>query len=606
MRKSLFAQIFVYFLIVIIFSLSTVGLFTYWKSSQALDAQVENYVTRIINYAVQQTELYLRRYESASESVLSEKDVKQFLDLTPPDEYRYYELNQKIQNTIFQKLFISYPEIFMIYVIGDNGLAIVEDDQNLLNHTQFDPVKRLTYLRDRIPADGKIAVLKGGLISPPRVETITIARRIRGLVSYEPKGILAIEVKTREMADVWEKLNLGENGFFFIINDSGETIYWPKSLSLNDKEWEDITGRLNGQDNSFVLPVGNEPRLFVSRHSEYLGWEMVYSLPVKELRKPISNIRTTTLAVGLMTLCVALWIAYRFGRSIIRPIRRLKEGMRETEKGIWSRIDGYDCPDEIGGLIHRYNLMVTRLSEMIEKVYAAELKNQKSELALQKTRFERQKAELQALQLQINPHFLYNTLETINCYAIVQDSEEITEIVEAMAFMLRYSIQTNLEEITLVNELNHVRNFMIILKHRIGRDFEIDVAVSPALLLEKMVRLTLQPLVENVFQHAFKDGIAAHHYIRIDAQIKDDHFLITVEDNGLGIAPDALRQLRACLQSSTAEQTEQETVGRQQRGGIGLINVHRRIQLVYGEQYGLSIDSVPREGTTVTMKLPKK
>jgi two-component system sensor histidine kinase YesM len=289
---------------------------------------------------------------------------------------------------------------------------------------------------------------------------------------------------------------------------------------------------------------------------------------------------------------------------VTNPIRILKEGMRETEKGNWKHIELNTRQDEIGGLVHSYNLMVSRLSEMIEKVYEAELTNQKSTLELQDIEIERQKAEYQALQLQINPHFLYNTLETINCYAIVQDSDEITEMVEAMAYMLRYSIQTNLEEITVANELNHVRNYLIILKHRIDHEFEIDVIVPPSLLLEKMVRLTLQPLIENIFQHAFPQGIEERHYIRIDAAVKEDVFQVIIEDNGAGISPVRLTELRQQLKLNQLANTEHPTVIH--GGGIGLMNVHRRIQMVFGEEYGLSIESVLNRGTMMIMNMPRE
>ena len=150
--------------------------------------------------------------------------------------------------------------------------------------------------------------------------------------------------------------------------------------------------------------------------------------------------------------------------------------------------------------------MVSRLSDMIEQVYDTELHNQKTQLELQDIQLERQRAEFQALQLQINPHFLYNTLETINCYAIVQESDEISDMVEAMAFMLRYSIQTNLEEITIANELNHVRHYMMILKHRIGRDFEIEVATPPELLLERWSGSPCDRLSRIFFSMLFRKG----------------------------------------------------------------------------------------------------
>jgi two-component system sensor histidine kinase YesM len=309
----------------------------------------------------------------------------------------------------------------------------------------------------------------------------------------------------------------------------------------------------------------------------------------------VANIRTTTIVVGLFTLVLAILLAYRFGKSITKPIQVLKSGMRETEKGNWATIPLPTHRDEIVELMVRYNVMVNRLSEAVDRVVQVELSN--SEI-----RMERQKAEFQSLQLQINPHFMYNTLETIICYATIQDSEEISEIVKALAYMLRYSVQTNLEEITVANELKHVLYYLVVLRHRIGREFEIDVAIKPEYLLHVMVRLTLQPLVENVFQHAFPEGLEDYHFIRIDGGVEDGIFWISVEDNGSGMSETQLTQLQEKLSTNRLADAEIDEAGK--KGGIGVLNVHRRIQMVYGENYGLRIESVADQGTKMIMVMP--
>jgi two-component system sensor histidine kinase YesM len=335
-----------------------------------------------------------------------------------------------------------------------------------------------------------------------------------------------------------------------------------------------------------------QKRLYLSRISELTQWNLVVSLPNDDLLRPIRNIRTNTILIGCITLAIATLLAYRFGRSVTRPIKELKAGMRQTEKGEWTRIAISGNNEEVDSLITSYNSMVRKLSELVEEIYEADLRKQEAQM-------ERQKAEFQALQLQINPHFIYNTLETIVCYAAVQESDEITEIVKSMAYMMRYSVQTSLEEITVVNELKHVLNYMVILKHRLGREFEIDVAVEPQYFLKKMVRLTLQPIIENIFQHAFPDGIEDHHFIRLNATENDSYFIFSVEDNGRGMKDEQLQSLREKLMENRLA----DVTGNQ--GGIGVLNVHRRIQMVFGEQYGLQIESSREHGTTVRMFMPK-
>lgn len=601
LRKSLSTKLFVSFLTVIVLSLSMVGFISYFQASSALDRSTERTIAQVIRSASYQTDLYLQNYEKASDSILSYYQVKQFLDMDPEDSYSYYQYTNDIQKYLFRSLFILYPQISLMYIINESGKAVSDDNANQAYSTQFNAEERYRTLASQTPESGRIAILNTNVQNVPNAGIISMVRQIRGVSSYRPNGILAIEFKAQELARIWEPLDLGQGGFFFILDEFGKPLYQPTATgkTLPAELLANVAAHPN---TSYIEGVEGKDYLFVSRKSDYSNWQLVVTMPVSELREPIATIRTTTILVGVLTLAGTLLLATRFGQSITRPIRVLKEGMRETEKGNWQRLDIDDRQDELGGLMRSYNLMVSRLSQMIERVYEAELTTQKAALELQETRLERQQAEFQALQLQINPHFLYNTLETIKSYAVIQDSDEITEMVEAMAFMLRYSIQTNLEEITIANELRHVLSYMTILKHRIDREFEIDVVIPPGLLLEKTVRLTLQPLIENIFQHAFPGGIEAHHAIRIDARIENGRFLVMVEDNGVGITPERLDRLREKLKLNQLAGVEDDSL--YHRGGIGLMNVHRRIQMVFGEEYGLSVQSGQGEGTRMTLSMP--
>ena len=601
LRKSLSAKLFVSFLTVIVLSLSMVGFISYFQASSALDRSTERTIAQVIRSASYQTDLYLQNYEKASDSILSYYQVKQFLDMDPEDSYSYYQYTNDIQKYLFRSLFILYPQISLMYIINESGKAVSDDNANQAYSTQFNAEERYRTLASQTPESGRIAILNTNVQNVPNAGIISMVRQIRGVSSYRPNGILAIEFKAQELARIWEPLDLGQGGFFFILDEFGKPLYQPTAAgkTLPAELLANVAAHPN---TSYIEGVEGKDYLFVSRKSDYSNWQLVVTMPVSELREPIATIRTTTILVGVLTLAGPLLLATRFGQSITRPIRVLKEGMRETEKGNWLRLDIDDRQDELGGLMRSYNLMVSRLSQMIERVYEAELTTQKAALELQETRLERQQAEFQALQLQINPHFLYNTLETIKSYAVIQDSDEITEMVEAMAFMLRYSIQTNLEEITIANELRHVLSYMTILKHRIDREFEIDVVIPPGLLLEKTVRLTLQPLIENIFQHAFPGGIEAHHAIRIDARIEDGRFLVMVEDNGVGISPERLDRLREKLKLNQLAGGEDDSL--YHRGGIGLMNVHRRIQMVFGEELGLSVEPRQGEATRMTLSMP--
>jgi len=605
MINSVFKRLLIYFTVIILFSLTTVGVSFYLQSSSEIDKQSEQFIAQVINNTSYQTDLYLQTYERLSTSILVNTYVKKFLDLDPTDYYGRYEHTREIISNVLSQPFNTYPQMNLVYILGYNGNSLFYDGQGQADTSALNKEEHLEMLKQLTPDNGEFALIKSGVALKNRDSSITIARKIRGVSSYIPNGILAIEINSSKIEEVWHSVELAKNGHFFIFDANNQAIYYPEHNMIDSTISKQFTEAiLNHTEEHFIQSIQNNKWLFVSRTSGYSDWRLVMSLPLSELRSPISAIRITSITVGGIVLIIALLLAYHFSRTITKPIQILKRGMRETVKGNWEQIDyKSNSQDEIGGLVHTYNIMVNRLEEMIDQVYKVELNNSRQALELQTLENEKQTLEFQALQLQINPHFLYNTLETINCYAIVKDNDEITEIVEAMAYMLRYSLQTKLDEITIVNELNHVRNFLVILKHRIQREFEIEITVAPELLLEKMVRLTLQPLVENIFQHAFPDGIEPHHVISIGAQYTDESFEVIVEDNGAGIEEIRLAQLKKLLASN---QTLVEERPFSTRGnGIGIINVHRRIQMVYGEQYGLSIDSELGKGTRILLRMAK-
>ncbi|MFH5184508.1 sensor histidine kinase [Paenibacillus sp. TAB 01] len=546
MNGNLSKKLFTYFLAVIILSLTSVGMFTYTRSSNELNDQSGRQLSQIANNALYQTDLYLQTYERAMISLLSNKDVKQFIDMPVVEGYDYYNYSSLIKEIGMKPIFIRNPEVIAIYILSYHGNAVLGLNSGYEQTMSPKEVnKHLAQLKDKTNNDGTLTVMNRTILPERTNSTITLARKIRGLGSTEFNGILAIEIQSKDLSTLWGGIDLGENGYFYIVDKTGEIVYHPAEQKIGTR-WPDwMETQLQGADSqTFEGEEEGEKRMFVTRKSDYSGWTLIVSMPLDELQKPVANIRTTTIVVGLCTLIVALWLSHRFGRSITKPIRVLKDGMRQTEKGNWMTIPvSADPKGEIDQLTISYNRMVSRLSELVEQVYEAELINRETQL-------ERQKAEFQSLQMQINPHFLYNTLETIVCYAALKDSTEITEIVKSMAYMLRYSVQTNLEEITVANELKHILNYTVILKHRIEREFEIDVAVPPDYLLKKMVRLTLQPLVENAFQHAFPDGMEDYHYIRIDAGERDGLFWVTVEDNGAGMTQEQLHKLQQKLETN--------------------------------------------------------
>ncbi|GGG60877.1 cache domain-containing sensor histidine kinase [Paenibacillus radicis (ex Gao et al. 2016)] len=591
-RKGLFVRLYTYFVIVIFVPLAALGLYTYYGATDKLRAQAEANMAQVVNIASYHLEQYIHNYENSTLSLLSNSDIKSFLEIDPDKYYEKYYYTSTIKTNALEPIMIRHPEVMALYVVGQDGRTVSVNNGASLDFTSPSAKAYVDKLFADIPDNGQIMLLNASISPGQQGQTITLARKVRAPRSLTYNGVLAIEVRSTELSALWQGIDLGPRGYFHIEDREGKIVYHTDASKIGQQlSAADRRGLSDGKTQSFIGKEDGEERFTIARHSSYTDWNLQISIPMEDLREPIIGIRTNIFWIGSITLVLALLLAYRFGHSLTSPIRKLRRGMKQAEKGDWNRIPLNGTQDEVDELIVSYNSMVNKLSDMIEQVYTAENTKREAEL-------ERQKAELQALQLQINPHFLYNTLETIVCFPAVQDSDEVSEIVKSMAHMLRYAVQTSLEEITVVNELKHVLNYMAILKHRYGKDFEIEVEIPSDFLLKKMVRLTLQPLIENIFQHAFFEGLEDGHRIQIQATETDQYFVVSVIDNGSGMSESALLQLRNRLE--TKRLTEAEG-----KGGIGVLNIHRRIQLVFGDNYGLEIESKLGEGTVMRMNMPK-
>lgn len=591
MKNSLGRKVYVYFVIIITLTLMTVGITGYWRSSKELENQYKDLLTQIVDNVVHETDLFLKNYERATVSILTSPLVKEALDLPRNAVPSFYISENAIKTGVFQPVLINNPEISMTYIVGYNGFQATDFNIHIVpfNYKGFE--EYVEQLKDDNELNGQLTIQDSGFLDGH----LTLVRKLGDRTSSKSfKGIMGFELRIGELNTLWKGIKLGKSGYFFIVNDRGKILYHPDPERVG-KQLDGMQYQTVQENTNKIFELSGEPeRVFFSRKSDYSGWSLVASMSISEQRKPISDLRQTTLIIGIITLALASLLAYRFGQSIVRPVRLLQSGMRQTEKGQWTRVPLTGSRDEMDQLINSYNTMVARLEELVERVYETELRNQDNFL-------KRQLAEFQSLQQQINPHFLYNTLEIIICYAVIQKSSEIKDIVRSLSYMLRYSIRTDLEEITVVNELRHVLYFMDIMKYRIQRDFEIDVRIPPDLLLKHMVRLTLQPLVENVFKHAFQQGINNTHSITIDGWVQESDFYITVQDNGSGMEPTTLQRLNERLKYSREEKvSSQPSV----EGSIGLLNVHNRIQMVFGDQYGLLVDSERGRGTKVTIRMP--
>jgi two-component system sensor histidine kinase YesM len=286
----------------------------------------------------------------------------------------------------------------------------------------------------------------------------------------------------------------------------------------------------------------------------------------------------------LLVVAIAFSVisAWAISRSIYLPIQRLHDVTTTITKNDLQALVNRDNVDEITELGMSFNIMIGRIRELV----AAKVKEQEN----------LQKAELRALQAQINPHFLYNTLDTIIWMAEAQKTEHVIEIVSALSNFFRLSLSKGKDWITIGEELERTRSYLTIQKMRYRDIMDFRIEADEEVLNNTILKLILQPLVENALYHGIKNKRGGGMIVVRARQNSEKEILLEVEDNGIGLTPDRLQELRAELDDDAGEM--------KMESGFAIGNVNMRIRLYYGRQYGLSIRSESNVGTCATLVIP--
>ena len=369
---------------------------------------------------------------------------------------------------------------------------------------------------------------------------------------------------------------LGDGGHFTIYDKTYKVLY--------SSTKEDVTSELTLLK-TFVL--GSEIEKFNS-HSYYLyaatisntSWRVAISINYDAVNGAIENFAIIVLIVGVAVMAVFVLILFIIANGITRPIRKLQVEMADIES---LNYDAALTPEikgskEVVELNHSFNQMMARIKELTGKVV-----DEKEE---------QRRSELKALQNQINPHFLYNTLDSVIACIDKGESEKAEKMIIALSKFFRISISKGQNVIPLENEIEHARNYLLIQKLRFGNAFSYDIKVDPGLEKYFVVKLILQPIVENSIGHGLKEDEEGH--IFIHAYSDSDFLKFDVSDNGYGMMLNKVQELEKSFKDNSVYQ------------GVGLKNVYQRIRIYYGDKANILIHSEEDVGTTVTIVIPKE
>lgn len=412
------------------------------------------------------------------------------------------------------------------------------------------------------------------VVSLSRSVELTFFGRIR-------QGILLVDMNFSAIEQMFDKVNEQGTGYVYLIDSNGEIIYHPNQKAIySGLETENNIVAASYDDGDYMETYRGEQRSVIVKTVGYTGWKIVSVVPVKELAVNHRQIRFITIIIFTITIFLILFGNMFISNVVSDPIIKLEESLAYLESGSMDPDNIYlGGTHEIRHLSRTIKSMVRQMRKLMDDMV--------------REQEEKTKSELDALQSQINPHFLYNTLDSVVWMVESERYQEAISMVTSLATLFRISLSKGNNIITIRDEITHASNYMSIQKVRFKNKFETNIDIDPAIENCITIKLIIQPLIENAIYYgvnnADDDGL-----IEVKGYEKDGDIFIEVSDNGMGIPPETVSTLLT-----------EKSKSRGKGSGIGLWNVNQRINLYFKGDYGLSINSELDEGTTVTIHLPK-
>ncbi len=543
------------------------------QSRTAVRNTAIEYTSQLIEMMNESIDSYITNMESIARVVAENSDVRSYLFSETENEGMREEHGRRAAE-LFQTLSDTGNDICNIGIISDSGRYLINDTSTLLNpYAGYEETE--WYTRALLGEEVITSSHVQNIVNNEFPWVVTLSREIPG-GGADVEAVLFVDLNFGSISRLCEKTNLGTKGYVFIMDEEGNLIYHPRQRLIYSGLWEEefTADKANGG----VVFSEDGQKLYTVSRSEVTGWTMVGVTYLDEMMSRTDRLRNLFYLMAIVLVGVALTLSIFLTDMITMPLRRLRGTMKVVENGNFDvEVEEPDTGDEISDLFRSFRNMILKIRELVEQNTAEQR--------------EKRKSELNALQAQINPHFLYNTLDSIIWMAEAGDRKNVVLMTSALAKLLRKSISNRNEMVTLEEEIEYTRSYLIIQKMRYVDKLEYEMDVESAILQMEVVKLIVQPLVENAIYHGikYKEGKGL---VRIEGGFGEDQVVLRIIDNGVGMTKTQLAHVF----------DERETDTR--RNGVGVLNVHRRIRLHYGGEYGLSFESAEGEGTTVSIHLP--
>ncbi|GAA0310427.1 sensor histidine kinase [Gracilibacillus halotolerans] len=532
---------------------------------------------------VRTVDLYFEEIERLSLAIFTDSTIQDVL--TREESIRD---DMSVRNEVFLRLLNHiYPQSSV------EGITIYSKDGTIFDYTRngnlelkFNPTK------DKWMEELDELKKNSILFLPPSEKTnshgeqlkvVSFVRNIYSIPRREQIGTMKIDVNIDVFLQLLETENMEglEEYVRFLILDNQETVIFDQKRELIGQDANVNLTKINSEPKTEGnLIWNNQTYLYANNYSEYTGWHALVLIDNQFLEYERNQVLLFIVISGAIVIAIIGLISYFVSFTITKPLNTIVDKMRKVEDGDFTNRMKPSGNPEMDVLTRVYNSMLDSINKLITEVYESSITEKN--------------AKISALQSQINPHFLYNTLNVMKSISRIKGVEEVAEISESLSDLFKYSMKGLDVPVSLRAEVEHIDNYIRILQHRFRDRFIFKKQITDEAMDAKIPKLLIQPLIENAVNHGLKN-MDSDGEILLHAWTENEQLIIEVRDNGVGMDEQTLERVR---EESKRKKIIDETTG------IGLNNVSQRLRLMYGYRYELTIDSEWEKGSLIRISLP--
>ncbi|MFE5321725.1 sensor histidine kinase [Paenibacillus sp. NPDC056579] len=571
---SLRTKLITAFILCILLPITGVGIYVYQSFEQEMTSQIAKMTSDRLLQVNRNIERRLNELSNISRAIALDERLREVLVSLPATD------KAKLAFSHFMDK--KYLEVTTSIASDSVYLTLIDNSGSLYTNwnsfvTTKEEIRHAPWYAKTVEKNGFMVwtLQQDNFVSPSSAKLMTLSMLVKADNLIDNLGMLTISEPVTPYLDILNPDAAYSSSLGFIVDRDGAILSDDPAQSEN--VYKSIQPLLDNRGDTFQTRIGDNMYIIGSYVVPVTGWRVVQVVPYRDMLKTVLHNRN--IAVVILIVCLTLFVGLIIGLTsmMIKPLSELRRVMKMVESGTLDVVYTVKTRDEIGFLGQSFNSMLSDLRSRIQ-----------NEIVLEK---KKEQAKLEALQAQITPHFLYNTMNTIKWMSLMSGNKQITEMLMALGHLLNTSIHRGQEVIPLHDEMENVQYFLTIQKYRFGDTIQVHYDIDKSCLDALVPKLSLQPIVENVYQHGLFMEKSGEMHIR--AYRKDELLQLIVEDTGTGLTEERLEELQA--------QLAQEQLG----PSIGLTNVNKRIKLMYEGPYGLQIERDSKmQLTRVTITLP--